>query len=349
MNFLFRRSLTANFRKVRSMGTTNYTKVNFTLLELMHLVGRIEIMNDIVYFKLADIDVKFPRNSINKLNKSPFKLPTDADIETIIMKASAAAIADAKKFGMNVMHDDIKYCKLNDIEISMDHENAQQDNTHVDLGIASSEIDFFSDYQNLKDYSNKSSNSETNSYLNIIDESGSKTVRKSSLMWNLADSKHKLSADRLKRVRGVKKDSFNRKLEFVDVSMVDKPMYKSEGIKVGDWCLFKNTIGGNENYILGNILSFQYADGKTYKTRSYAWECASISQEENERKIDALAYWFKFDANGTISNFDQPKCIFVSIENYLATLLLDTIEKKNEQISISDEHISSIKKLLKSL
>lgn len=337
------------FRKIRSMGTMNFTKVNFTLLELMHLVGRVELMNDIVYFKLADADVSFPRNTINKLIKSQFKLPSDAGIETTIMKASVAAVADANKFGIDVSLVDIKHCKLNDIKINMDDENAQINDNHVDLGIASSKIDYIPDYENLKDYSNGNGNLDKNGYLDIVDENGLKTVRVSSLIWNLTDSKHKLSADRINRVRGTKRKSSNRQLEFVDVNMVDRPLYKSEGIKVGDWCLFKNIISGKEKYIFGNILSFQYADGTTQKTRYYAWEFASIFQEETARKIDALALWFKLDVNGTISTFNKPRCTFVSIENYCASLSLEAIEKKDEQISISDKHIYSIEELLKCL
>lgn len=100
---------------------------------------------------------------------------------------------------------------------------------------------------------------------------------------------------------------------------------------------------------MGNILSFQYADGKTYKTRYYSWEFASIPQDENDREIDVLALWFKLDENGIISMFDQPKCTFVSLGNYCVSLLLAAIEKKNEQILISEKHISSMKELLKTV
>lgn len=337
------------FRRMRSMGTMNFTKVNFTLLELMHLVGRVELMNDIVHFKLAEFDVIFPRNSIDELSKSHFKLPTDDEIKTIILKASIAAVTDAKKFGINVTLDDINNCKLNDIEICTDQEDTQLDDTHVDLGIASSTSDYISYYQNLKDYSNKCENSVNNSYLDIIDENGKKTVRKTSLIWNLADSKHKLSADRLERVRGIKRKSSSRQLEFVDVSTIDRSLYTSERIKVGDWCLLKNTICGNEKYIIGNILSFQYADGTTYKTRHYAWDYATTSIVTNARKIDVLALWLKLDTDGTISVFDKPKCTFISIENYCASLLTEAIEKKNGKILLSEKHISSITKLLKCL
>lgn len=40
------------FRRFRSMGTTNFTKINFSILELIHMVGRVEVQTDIAYCQL---------------------------------------------------------------------------------------------------------------------------------------------------------------------------------------------------------------------------------------------------------------------------------------------------------
>lgn len=37
------------FRRMRSMGTANFTKINFTLFELLHMIARVEMMNKIIY------------------------------------------------------------------------------------------------------------------------------------------------------------------------------------------------------------------------------------------------------------------------------------------------------------
>lgn len=71
--------------------------------------------------------------------------------------------------------------------------------------------------------------------------------------------------------------------------------------------------------------------------------------QKNYEHFDVLAFWFKMDENGCISSFNQPKCEFIPIENYCASLSFDVIEKRNEEILISEKHLSSIKKLLKSL
>lgn len=43
------------FRQFRSMGTTNLTRINFSLYELLHMVGRIEAQNYIAYFELPEL------------------------------------------------------------------------------------------------------------------------------------------------------------------------------------------------------------------------------------------------------------------------------------------------------
>lgn len=34
------------------------------MLELLHMISRVELQSDIIYNKLANIDVRFPRNKI---------------------------------------------------------------------------------------------------------------------------------------------------------------------------------------------------------------------------------------------------------------------------------------------
>lgn len=100
------------FRQFRSMGTLNYTKINFTLLELFHLVGRVELENEIVYMNLADTNILFPRNKINKAKLNQFKLPSDTEISDTLNQAKKSAIEDAEKFGMIIESNEIKTCEL---------------------------------------------------------------------------------------------------------------------------------------------------------------------------------------------------------------------------------------------
>lgn len=50
------------FRQFRAMGTPNFTKVNFTLYELLHMTRRLEVQNDILYTKLPNVTFQNLRN-----------------------------------------------------------------------------------------------------------------------------------------------------------------------------------------------------------------------------------------------------------------------------------------------
>lgn len=211
------------FRKLRSMGTINFTKVNFTLLELMHLIGRVELMNDIMNFKLADVDVKFPRKTIHESVINHFMLPSDDEIENTIKQALNVAIRDAKKFGMSVAAHDIEKCVIKQVNVSFQPVEQHSASTHVDLGIGSINRNhdlLVGDY--LKDYSNRKTG-QINSYINVAGEYGEKLVRKSTLIWSASNSRNKLSSDRLKRVQTKKKNS-RRQIEFVDVAFSEQSL-----------------------------------------------------------------------------------------------------------------------------
>lgn len=56
------------------------------------------------------------------------------------------------------------------------------------------------------------------------------------------------------------------------------------------------------------------------------------------------------DANGVINCFDSPKCTFISMEHYFATLMYHIIEKKNDgKICISKNYLASIQNSFKEI
>lgn len=120
------------YRRMRSMGTINFTKINFTLLELIHLVGRVELLNDIVHFKLADYHVKFPRYRLNNAIAESFRLPSDKEIEECLQRAKSTAILDASRFGIAIAAADIDVCELHEGQIIFTEPNS---NENIDLMI----------------------------------------------------------------------------------------------------------------------------------------------------------------------------------------------------------------------
>lgn len=90
------------FRQLRSMGTVNFTKINFSMLEVMHLISRIELQNDIVYSKLTGLGVSFPRNKIKSDRVAKFQLPSNNGIKETMENALENAMKDAIAFGMEI-------------------------------------------------------------------------------------------------------------------------------------------------------------------------------------------------------------------------------------------------------
>lgn len=88
------------FRQFRAMGTANYTKVNFSLYELLHMTRRLEVQNDILYNKLPN--VKLPKLEKSKKKTKIYALPSEDEIIQCLNRAKRFAIENASKFGMYV-------------------------------------------------------------------------------------------------------------------------------------------------------------------------------------------------------------------------------------------------------
>lgn len=86
------------FRHFRSMGTAQYTKINFSLYELLHMISRVEAQNDISYFKLQNKGISFP--NVRQGKTTIYPLPSDCEIKDIIVRAKKIAVVQAKRFGM---------------------------------------------------------------------------------------------------------------------------------------------------------------------------------------------------------------------------------------------------------
>lgn len=87
------------FRKLRSMTSMYWTRINFNLLELLHMVGRLELINDIVHDKLSK-NVSFPRVQKRTDKFTIHEMPTNGEILKTLEEAKASALFDATQFGM---------------------------------------------------------------------------------------------------------------------------------------------------------------------------------------------------------------------------------------------------------
>lgn len=208
----------STFRQMRALGTPNFTKINFSLYELLHSISRVELMYAIKNSNQAKIIFR------EKGNRSKvFELPNNIEIIKTIKMAKIKALEDAKKIGMNFRLADLALCELKNLkeddndtlasEDEMSNGSSEEDgDSSDDYSEHSSELD--TDEDDTKDEeileeddnhvvsipTNKATHSK---HVQITTESGGiQEIRKSRLIWLLTKDRKKLSSDRLQRVRG---------------------------------------------------------------------------------------------------------------------------------------------------
>lgn len=293
------------------MTTINWTKINFSLLELIQIVGRIELQNNIVHFELADKDISFPRVQNRSMKLHTYPLPSNEEIQRTLQEAQIAALEDASKFGMVMGVSDILHCEVRKGHIQ----------------------------RYLKDYSKKKSDIDDR-FVQVFDDNGStKTVLKSSLVWVLTETKGVLSNDRLRRVQGqsgIPNKRKNNTRKNIEISpRVQSKRSKQQiairvenEIQVGNWCFYKryaNTLESrkaDEIIAYGAVLAFKYINGKTDKEKEYTLDFAPITSDvnANERGVEVLGAWYKYGQNNILEPFSDNNNFFMNIENYIATV-----------------------------
>lgn len=298
------------FRQMRSMSTANWTKINFTLYELLHLISRVELMQELSYSRMKDKGVYLPR--IEKVlesqtetraetfietrvemddpgegpsnitsNVAKKRLPNDEEIIQVILKARSDALEVAARVGMKVVITDIEHCDLHKEKITEIEEfQLGADSDEWDEDICDEPSDANETNASLDDstLANVMANN-CDKYVDITNEDGSKkTIRKSTFVWLLTESKSKLSSERVKRVQGATQNDVNPSKRRKTVTSADiEPgndsiLIKSNEIGLGDWCIFENKspelLSLEQNFeqsafkkcLLGFVIGFKYID-----------------------------------------------------------------------------------------
>lgn len=335
------------FRKLRSMGTVNYTKINFNLLEVFHLISRVELLNDIIHFQLSGVDVKFPRNKINKSKSNHFELPSDIEIKDQINRAKIDAITDAEKLEMNASAYEINKCEIKNVNTLTNKQNNE-----IAQDESEDEMFTLSEHNNLREYPSQMTEDDSTPFVDvdIIGGNNKKTIRKSTYLSLLIESNGSISKDRLRRVQDVSKQkTCVRRLNFKSTISAESDIESNDEIKIGNWCVFSDGSVNNQKLVLGQIIAFQYITGKNLKHRQYSWDFAptSISEnEQNKRGIQVLAVWYGVELNGNLSATSLIHSSYRNINNYIATLanpLFDLSDNSKDLTSIDMNYFNSIK------
>lgn len=371
------------FRQMRSMGTANFTKINFNLYELLHMIARVEIMNKVMHtYK----EINFPRMDIKAQRAQNIAIknnfPSNENIINTMKRAQSDAIKDAAKFDMHFSENDINMCEI-------EGGNDQSDETTEE------ELDFF-DYLEqsmafeleLEEYENTSLDqvSENEKIVEVTNLDGTtKNVRKSTYVWLLSESKDKLSADRLRRVQVnsdiIENKSKKRKPNISGASQYNQYLFKAKELEIGEWAVFdvkdksfeeilKNTnlsdLNFMENFWFGFVVGFslntvsktgQMKHKRQYKKKYVETDVTTMdsksSNEKNENDdkvlIRILCVWYTCDQSGSFHLVPGKDHKPIYIKNYVGTLKKPTIKRneKSENVSyILPCEISEIKQAL---
>lgn len=329
------------FRQLRSMSSPNFTKINFHLLELLHMVKRLEVQNEILYSKLSSSDIKLPKLEKKRKTTAIYALPTEEEIEECLNRAKRSALNDALHFEMEIDSDEIDVCEVpipnrletdeelnenydceDDIENEIGHEHLEDTyEAEDDGGILQEEED-----------------DQQRAFITITEHSGrKKLLRKSTLVWILSEGTRKISSDRLIRVQD-KKNAVDPSIS-IDPSKSDI-VYESKYIKIGDWCFFK---AGEEVYI-GLLHAFRYANRRLVKDKSYKFESVNLVDKPNlSKELEVLSTWYLVNHEAVLVPASVENHQFISMENYVATISISpTIDRDTRSLFFSVDDFKAI-------
>lgn len=339
------------FRHFRSMGTANYTKINFTMVELLNMARRVEIKNSIEQSELADVKIAFLKS--NKAARIEiFNLPFDEEIDQTLLRAKAYAIEEAVKFGMTVTPEDIDEFRFSMPKWTEGCIQSDGENFHPE---SDDEFEMYSDActVELDEYANNDLD-ESSSYALVTNEKGDVNhIRKSALVWALSDPSRKLSNDRVVRVtasgqrdaHGSRRNQPRTAVRVENKDISDSPVQVLDEMNIGDWCFFKTE--KQEQVLLGIVLRFQYADRKFAKDKFYAGDSVFLSVESSNA-IETLCTFYHLEDDGNLSWFPNNH-LSKNITNYLATLVGIKPEVGNGKIFFNFVDFEIIRERLKKI
>lgn len=201
-----------SFRQLRSMGTVNFTRINFSLYDILHMIRRTEVQNDIAYFKLTEDKVTFPLSHKRSQKTEIHDLPSDAEINETLINAKEAAMEDALALGMH--SDDIDEYEFKSHLHSTMNDDSDDGEEFENGDVFDEQIgDNFANIDAAIAPEDEALNTECigpqSSLVSVVDEHGKEVIiRKSTLIWMLTEPGIGLSKDRLQRVQ-VKKRRLN--------------------------------------------------------------------------------------------------------------------------------------------
>lgn len=121
-----------------------------------------------------------------------------------------------------------------------------------------------------------------------------------------------MSSDRLQRVKISECEKNEKSSNEPNSTCVSK----CDTISISDWCLFEKI--NNKKCLIGNVLSFAYLNGKTWKSTEYSSTFANVNNNRNP--IGILCQWFRVDSSGNLMLTPLAVHGYIGIQQYRLTL-----------------------------
>lgn len=374
------------FRRTRSLTSTNSTVTNFSILELVHRIRRIDFIGE--SFENLKETVNFPkmqklyRQSTEKPNITHV-MPEDDAIERTVQEAYESALKICVQFGIAQRNDKCPSSSLrraapnekpeisqddddmliDEYQISTEHDASENsshhdatDETRLELGIGNNgeeENDVMEDLVILSSgsigfqtYDNVSIAPDS-PFLKVLDGNGiTRIIKKSSYCWFLMDGDTSVSSDRLQRVQANEIVHFNNGTSSARKDSPLRPR-REEKISLGDWCAF---FSEDESVVFGRVLAFSYMSGSSWRNQEYSKTDAPIrppSDCTNKKGIGCLCDWFQLYKSNQLRKINMDVQGFYDIEQYICTIPRPTYVAKNLVLFCSLQEIEDISRDIK--
>ncbi|XP_046409390.1 uncharacterized protein [Neodiprion pinetum] len=313
------------FRQVRSMSSTYSTIVNCSMMDIIHRLNRIQVQNEIIIEESENIIFPRFRERKSVINVNTYPLPSNQEIQKTVEDAKCRAIEDLGNLGIffnNILCTlpfSAKSIQLDSDdesdseEISEETESANEDTISAELEHDMITLQSVTGTLELKNYSTQTVQlNETSPFAVVRDSSQAEyVVRKSSICWLLNKTKHRLSSDRLQRVREIELPHLSKKESATRSNTVEE----NPEISIGTWMLFREDTEAETKYRVGLVLGFVYLTGKTDPQREYS----RLSADVNNESIGVLCTWYRL-----ISSSLRPAPVgshdYKCISGYMRTL-----------------------------
>ena len=330
------------FRAARSMTGSYSTMVNFSFLELLHRLRRIEKQLETCLTLGGTFN--FPRAKPVLGGAPDFPvLPEDYEIQSLLQESKKRAIKRAAKLGIcksttKVIPVPVFQMTSPVLEEESDDE-WEEENPDYSNGNESSDEESEESSENEEDLIDDTPDVEediaivssgalgvksiektvltpTSPFVKVEDASGKTSIiRKSTLCWLLSTGDLSLSADRCVRVAAAD-TNHQESLKFLR-PQVPGIARKEDHIDIGDWCAFKSE---NGSLIIGMVLAFSYLSGSSWSQQEYSHISAPTeAPKQNARGLGCMCTWYTVKKK-MLKPINMDTHGYYDITNYLFTI-----------------------------